>query len=911
MREILMIDDKFSKWHPVLEKAARECGFEIINTPSVEEGLIKLQLYRGAIDAVILGLTFGDGKMQGKEGLIKIREIDDSLPVVILTAKTDDLQLISECIRLGAFDYFSKPSINTGILFLQIEKAIQQSNQHKKLKIISRSGVVKNIITPIYRLFGSENSLTGYFAYRLTAMACASFQNKHETEFLSQLAYEWHLNLLNTVSFYDCGLTLRLRYLHNPGDDYIDIALIVEFNAESPELAASRFKQIHEEFDIIMQAKKDYGKTVYFFIPVTEEKDLDYFLMPFETEHLVQFTTESSIHFPSDRKPIGFMAGFNYDREKIYLPLLTKPEIKIDRFCEQMVHHKTSTMVEVTISPFRLSSQDIDHLRDIVLNVNSYKYTESEKMMIISIISDYLKAPSNCFRVEVFEAQQSERIGENMLSAITSAFFNSESDIKVSRQSRCKEGILKRQNEKTGKRIWSQIYSPGNIINVFKLPYPLTSSIPGIKTINPIFGFIPENMNAVGILAGLKQDNGHSIPVRIGETDLRKHLYVLGQTGTGKTTLLYSMIMDRIVSGKGLCVIDPHGDLHKMILEYLPAERRKDLIVFEPGNPENDIRINLLEYRRDFPQEKSFLIDDLFNFFRQEYSAKDTMGPVFELFMKNSLLLLMDDPDHACSIGDLTSIFQNADFRSYLISTCKDKEVVDFWQETAIKLTGESALVNIAPYIVSKLNQLLINEYIKPIVVTPKSNIDFREVIDNNKILLISLSKGKIGKIGVNILGTIVLSKIVNAALSREDMPENERQDFTLFVDEFQNFVSASLISAMSEARKYRLSLVLANQTLGQLNESIKESVLGNVGSTIFFRPGINDVDYIMPYFTPYLSRENVLTLPNFKCIGRIQMNNLPSLPFIFDTIHPDNINETLIRANQNNQLFDLVNRFD
>ena len=256
--------------------------------------------------------------------------------------------------------------------------------------------------------------------------------------------------------------------------------------------------------------------------------------------------------------------------------------------------------------------------------------------------------------------------------------------------------------------------------------------------------------------------------------------------------------------------------------------------------------------------------------------------------MKNALLLLMDDPDNIGSIGNVSAVFQDSEFRNKLLDTCKDINVVNFWR-SAGRITGDWSLENFTIYITSKLNQLLINEYIRPIVVTHKSNINFREVIDNDQILLVSLPKGKIGKIGVNILGTVILSRIINAALSRENTPEDFRKDFTLFVDEFQNFASQSVMFAMSEARKYRLSLVIANQTLGQLSESMRQSVLGNVGSTIFFRPGINDVDYIMPYFTPYLTRENVLTLPNYKCIGRLQIDNMLSLPFIFDTIPPEN----------------------
>jgi hypothetical protein len=551
-------------------------------------------------------------------------------------------------------------------------------------------------------------------------------------------------------------------------------------------------------------------------------------------------------------------------------------------------------MVEIVLSPVKLSRKEIDHLRELLNNINSYYFTGLEKENASQTISAYLQAPSKCFNIEVFGAQESRSIGKNLLSAISAAFFASATHVNTTAVANNQNDILKKEDEEKKIRDWNYLYSLSNIVNVFKFPYPFSATIPGIRSYNPIYGFIPDNISNTGIVAGVKNNGGRDIPIKINMEDLRKHLYILGQTGTGKTTVLFSMIMDRIIAGKGICVIDPHGDLHQKILENIPEERRKDIIRFEPGYAGNTIRINLLEYNKENPQEKSFLIDDLFNFFRQEYDVNQTMGPMFELFMKNSLLLLMDDADNLGSIGDITSIFQNPEFRNDLLSKCKDREVVDFWKETAVKLSGDFSLANFTPYITSKLNQLLINEYIRPIFAVQKSNIDFREIIDQDKILLISLSKGKIGKIGVNILGTIILSRIINAALSRENIPENDRKDFILFVDEFQNFVSQSIMYAMSESRKYRLSLVLANQTLGQLNENIKQSVLGNVGSTIFFRPGINDVDYIMPYFTPYLTRENVLTLPNHQCIGRLQINNALSLPFIFDTIPPDKIDDIL-----------------
>jgi len=896
MREILMIDDKFSKWHPVLEKTAKQYDFNLTNSPSVEEGLEKLKNYKGSIEAIILGLSFTTGKMQGREGLLKIKEIDNCIPVIILTAKTDDFQLISECIRLGAYDYFSKPNINPGLLFLHIENAIQKSAQQKKLLNFAKTVTDTYAVKPFfYFTIKDEKPDKGYFAYRLNAVACASFENKPEAEYLCQLAIEWHSNFLNTLAFYDSGLTLRLRYLYKPGAEYIDPVLVIEFNVKSYEQAMFQFKEIHNEFDLFMQAKKDFGKTIYYFSPVTDENDLRNVLFPFNTETFVQFIPEFNEFSPSYAKSVGFSSGTrDLGNRRITLPSLQKPEIKLDRFCEQLFHQKTRTMVEIVLSPVKLTRHEIDFLRDVFNNISNYYFTNFEKENASQIITAYLHSPSKCFNVEVFEAQESKRIGENMLSAISAAFFESATHVKTTPVMINVADILKKEEEKKESRNWNFLYSLSNIINVFKFPYPFSASIPGIKSHNPVYGYIPDNLSQTGVVAGIKNNGNGDIPVRIGVEDLRKHLYILGQTGTGKTTVLYSMIMDRITAGKGVCVIDPHGDLHKQLLENMPKNREKDVILFEPGNAENNIRINLLEYEENNPQEKSFLIDDLFNFFRQEYDVNQTMGPMFELFMKNSLLLLMDDPKNLGTIGDVAGIFQNPEFRKELLSKCQDRDVVDFWKETAVRLSGDYSLANFTPYIISKLNQLLINEYIRPIVVTKKSNINFRNIIDNDKILLVSLSKGKIGKIGVNILGTIILSRIINAALSRQNIPENKRKDFTLFVDEFQNFMSQSVMYAMSEARKYRLSLVLANQTLGQLNDRMKESILGNVGSTIFFRPGINDVDYVMPYFAPYLTRENVLTLPNYKCIGRLQIENTLSLPFIFDTIPPEKIGEIL-----------------
>ncbi len=892
MRDILMIDERFSKWQPAIEKSATQYNFNVTNTESIEDGLEKLKEYSNSIDAVILGLSFSAGKMQGVDGILKIREFDDFIPVIILTGEKDDHKRISECIRLGANDYYSKSDLDGDLLFLQIEKAIQQSVQRKKLLNLTKSVTDQHAVIPFFYVSTrNENTVKGYFAYRLVSVVCASFGNKHETEYLCQLAYDWHLNFLNALTYYESGLTLRLRYLYKPGDEYIDTVLVLEFETESYWQAMVRFHEIQNEFDLFMQPKKEYGKTIFYFAPIVDEKDLKNVLFPFNTSNFLQFIPDFAVNAQFSTNSIGFSADVTKREEKkVVLPSSLKPEIKLDNFCENLFQQKNRTMVELVLKPVKLTRLEIDHLKELINTINLYYFTGTDKENAYQTLSSYLQSPSKCFFLEVYGAQESKSIGKNLISAISSAFFASATLVNTTAVAIVQNDILKKPDEGKQSYVLNSLYSFSNIVNVFKFPYPFSATMPGIRSYNSIYGYMPENLSKTGIVTGIKNIGEGDIPIKISMEDLRKHLYLLGQTGTGKTTVLYSMIMDRIYAGKGVCVIDPHGDLHKTILENIPENRIKDIIRFEPGNTADTVRINLLEYNKENPQEKSFLIDDLFNFFRQEYDVNQTMGPMFELFMKNSLLLLMDDPGNLGTIGDITSIFQNAEFRNSLLQKCKDKEVVDFWRETAVNLSGDFSLANFTPYITSKLNQLLINEYIRPIFAAKKSNIDFRDIIDNDKILLVSLSKGKIGKIGVNILGTIILSRIINAAFSRENIHENDRKDFVLFVDEFQNFVSQSIMYAMSESRKYRLSLVLANQTLGQLNESMKQSVLGNVGSTIFFRPGINDVDYIMPYFTPYLTRENVLTLPNYQCIGRFQIDNSLSLPFIFETIPPEKI---------------------
>jgi type IV secretory pathway TraG/TraD family ATPase VirD4 len=270
------------------------------------------------------------------------------------------------------------------------------------------------------------------------------------------------------------------------------------------------------------------------------------------------------------------------------------------------------------------------------------------------------------------------------------------------------------------------------------------------------------------------------------------------------------------------------------------------------------------------------------------YDMNIAGGPMFETFFKNGLQLLMDEGVQNTSgfyaLNDLVKIFQNSKFRDKLLLECTNNPVKEFFK-TAMSLNGENSFSNFALYVSSKLTRFVEDAYLAPLLTSKTNNIDFKKLMDEGNILLVRMDKGLLGADNTSLLGQIVLSNLFTAAMSRTKIPKNERKPFYIFVDEFQNFVKGDVGSALSEVRKYGLNLILANQTLGQLDYNLVEALLGNVGSLVFFRPGINDYEKIRNFLEPDFKRENVLKLPNFNCIARLLVDNIPSDPFVFQTI--------------------------
>ncbi len=363
--------------------------------------------------------------------------------------------------------------------------------------------------------------------------------------------------------------------------------------------------------------------------------------------------------------------------------------------------------------------------------------------------------------------------------------------------------------------------------------------------------------------------------------DRLRHMYVIGQTGTGKSTILRNLIVQDIINGDGVCFIDPHGNDVQDILSKIPKERYDDVIYFDPGYTDRPMSLNMLEYDKNNPEQKTFVVNELFSIFQKLYSGSpESMGPMFEQYFRNATMLVMDDPDSGCTLLDISRVMAVKSFRDMKIANCKNPIVKQFWTEIAEKTSGESGLANMIPYITSKFDVFSSNEIMRPIIAQEKSSFNFREIMDTKKILLVNLSKGRLGDINSNLIGLIIVGKILMAALSRVDSFGKDLPPFYLYIDEFQNITTPSISTILSEARKYKLSLTVAHQFLAQLDDKIKASVFGNVGNMVVYRCGIDEAEFLQKQFEPIFTARDIMNIDNLNAYIKMLSHGKPTKPF-------------------------------
>lgn len=439
-------------------------------------------------------------------------------------------------------------------------------------------------------------------------------------------------------------------------------------------------------------------------------------------------------------------------------------------------------------------------------------------------------------------------------------------------------------------RLWNEEESyPLNISELATLfHFPMqTRDVTNIKERTYTQVSVPTDLSREGIILGVNRSRGSTTEVHFGKEDRMRHMYVIGQTGTGKTVFLKNMIIQDIKNGEGCCFIDPHGSDIEDILANIPPERAKDVIYFDPAYVPRPMALNMLEYDRTRPETKTFIVNELLGIFNKLFDMKATGGPGFEQYFRNATLLVMEHPESGNTLLDISRVFSDKDYRDYKLSKCKNPLILQFWKN-AEKTTGEQGLQNWVQYVNSKFDIFMSNDVMRPIIAQEKSSFNFREIMDSKKIFLVNLSKGRLGDINAQLLGLIIVGKFSQAALSRVDETDPlKRPDFYLYIDEFQNVTTPAISSILSEARKYRLSLTVAHQYIAQLTEDIKGAVFGNVGSMAVFRISSDDAKYIESRFVPTITASDIIKIDNRHAYISLLANGTPKRPFDLDINPP------------------------
>jgi GTPase SAR1 family protein len=430
------------------------------------------------------------------------------------------------------------------------------------------------------------------------------------------------------------------------------------------------------------------------------------------------------------------------------------------------------------------------------------------------------------------------------------------------------------------------------LTTIFHFPPSGIESSPHLKQSR----FTPMELPHDGLLLGKNDFRGQQTEVHLSAEDRLRHLYVIGQTGTGKTSFMKTLIEQDIKAGNGVCFIDPHGNDILDVLACVPPERYEDVIYFDPAYIDRPFGLNLLEYDPSHPEQKTFIVNELLAIFRRLYGdVPESMGPAFEQYFRNATLLVMEDPATGSTLMDIGRVLSNKDFRDLKLARSMNPIVNQFWKEIATQAGGDASLENIVPYITNKFDDFTANDFMRPIIGQQESSFQFRDVMDKRKILLVNLSKGRLGERNANLLGLIMVGKIFMAALSRADDPRGVFPPFYLYIDEFQNITTDSIPSILSEARKYKLSLTIAHQFLAQVDDKIRDAVFGNVGSMAVFRVGQEDGEFFAKQFAPTFSAPDFINIENYNAYVRMLAHGVPQKPFNIHTLPPAEGNQAQI----------------
>jgi len=581
----------------------------------------------------------------------------------------------------------------------------------------------------------------------------------------------------------------------------------------------------------------------------------------------------ASVQFVVKTAPIKYRTKYENIIEKVREGVKPRDAISRSTLGGELVH----TVKEVFTSGEKKESEMLQS-RDI-------------DQTAIEEFTEKIQSPFVDVNIRIAVSSRDEFQAQQILSEIESTFYQFENtqgnSLPFNRLAgKAAQEQIKAYSFREFSSKFAQTLSIKELATLIHFPGVGIGSSPNFKQSNTNTAAAPSELPDTGTLLGINEHRGVNKEIYVTEKDRMRHFYIIGQTGTGKSVFMKNLIIQDIQAGHGVCMIDPHGTDIQDVVASVPKERQKDIIYFDPSNLEHVVGLNMLEFDPQRPEQKTFVVNELFSIFQRLYGANpESMGPMFEQYFRNATLLVMEDPESGSTLMDISRVMSDAAYRNMKLEKAKNPVVVQFWKEIATKAGGEASLENIVPYIVSKFDVFTANDYMRPIIGQQKSSFDFRKVMDERKILLVNLSKGRLGEINANLIGMIMVGKILMAALSRVDTPSMDFAPFFLHIDEFQNVSTDSIASILSEARKYKLGLVVAHQFIAQLDEKIRDAVFGNVGSIAAFRVGSEDAEFLEHQYKPVFEAKDLMNIPNYNSYVRLLADGTPTKPFSIKTL--------------------------
>ncbi len=754
-----------------------------------------------------------------------------------------------------------------------------------------------------------------FFIIRLAHLCPAPyFSYPTEREEWEKTLLEDQIRFISSLWIPYGNRSVELRVLHNKKDtndknNYLDIYLIgkVAHLRESTSIELAR-ELLNDMDSFISRTERKYRFEI-----VRSEEEFNRYFKPFDFTCIKEIEkTVEKVNIQDIKAFLIYPFGKRNCNNKIF---------------ENLSYYGHDLLFSVALSPTQLNYWEETELTELYEKIKEVEERDrvdssiiekstggfsKNKMPVISLlIHHYLMKFKKAFHMKIQVASPVpiktsilNEIGYELTGGSTENFQiklpAGEEEEKICRDNLTYCEFTLRGEEKLPQRLRRLQYmtTHDEAISAFFLPVPGGKGVAGVRTSAETESPFPGNLPSGGGLLGEVTYRKEKKQVFIKNEDQRQHIYIVGKTGSGKSTLLKSLIMSRIRDGSGVCLIDPHGDLCDYFLPRIPKERKDDVILLDTSDKEYPVALNMLDAKKK--EDREFLLQELLNIFKRLYEDKDWIGPVFEERIRIAVEVLYTHPV-AATIPDISRFFLDENFRDFLVCRLKYGDLSENVKQSIEDVRNTDWGKEAGPYTTSKFTHYSRDTYLRLITGQPDCKINIREIMDNKKILLLKLPKGKIGELNCSILGMLILSRLHLACMGRANMPEEKRNDFYCFIDEFQTFTTTRLADILSEARKYRLNMTLAHQHISQLKQAIRDSVMGNIGTIMSFRIGPLDAILVEDYFTPYFNRHELVNLPYWHAICRLLIDSQPSEPFMMKTVLDDipvneNIAEEIIK---------------